>query len=273
MAATSKLTFALNHMAAPGLSPAAFFALSKKLGIGHVEIRNDLSGNAILDGTPAKTIRELAAENGISILSINALQRFNEWNAAREAEAIELADYARDVGAAALVLVPVNDGSGQGEGERQRNVRIALGALKSILGDRGIRGLVEPLGFEICSLRSKREAAEAIVDIDGAAAFRMVHDTFHHHLAGEPDIFSGMTGLVHISGVDDQSVSISDMRDPHRILVDAGDRLDNVGQIRALMAGGYAGPLSFEPFSPAVHGLADPADALAASIDFIQSRV
>ncbi|WP_406872453.1 TIM barrel protein [Aminobacter sp. P9b] len=269
----SVVSFALNHMAAPELSIERFFALAKSLGITSVEIRNDLAGNAIIDGTPASAVRALAVENGISITSINALQRFNEWNATREAEAIELADYARDVGAQALVLVPVNDGTGQADGERQRNLRTALAALKAILGDRGVRGLVEPLGFEICSLRSKREAAEAIEDVDGTAAFRMVHDTFHHHLAGEPDIFPGMTGLVHISGVDDPTVTVPDMRDPHRVLVDAGDRLDNVGQIRALIAGGYRGLLSFEPFSPVVQKLADPRTALAESIEFIRAKV
>ncbi|PWK71601.1 TIM barrel protein [Aminobacter sp. AP02] len=270
---TRKLTFALNHMVAPGLSPAEFFSLCRELGLNDVEIRNDLVGNAIIDGTPASAIKALAAENGIFISSINALQRFNEWSDAREAEAIELADYARDVGARALVLVPVNDGTGQADGERQPNLRTALSALKPILGDRGVRGLVEPLGFEICSLRSKREAVEAIEDIGGGATFRMVHDTFHHHLAGEPDLFPGMTGLVHVSGVDDPAVTVADMRDPHRVLVDAGDRLDNVGQIRALVAGGYEGLLSFEPFSPVVQKLADPRKALADSIDFIQSRV
>ncbi|GAA4119130.1 TIM barrel protein [Aminobacter aganoensis] len=267
------VSFALNHMAAPGLSIEPFFALAKTLGIASVEIRNDLAGNAIIDGTLASAVRAMAAENGMSITSINALQRFNEWNATREAEAIELADYARDAGAQALVLVPVNDGTGQADGERQRNLRTALSALKTILGDRGVRGLVEPLGFEICSLRSKREAAEAIEDVGGTGAFRMVHDTFHHHLAGEPDLFPGMTGLVHISGVDDPGVTVPDMRDPHRVLVDAGDRLDNVGQIRALIAGGYKGLLSFEPFSPVVHKLADPRSALAESIAFIRASV
>lgn len=267
------LSFAFNHMVAPNLSPAAFFALCRTLGIVHAEIRNDLAGNAIIDGTPAATIKSLAAENGISISSINALQRFNEWNGAREAEAVALADYARDVGAKALVLVPVNDGSGQGDGERQRNAHTALAALKPILADRGLIGLVEPLGFEICSLRSKREAAEAITDLDAKSTFRLVHDTFHHHLAGEPELFPMLTGLVHISGVDDAAVSVADMRDPHRILVDGGDRLDNVGQIRALRAGGYTGLLSFEPFSSEVHALRDPAAALAASIAFIEAGV
>ncbi len=51
------------------------------------------------------------------------------------------------------------------------------------------------------------------------------------------------------------------------------DRLDNLGQIRALLAGGYAGPFSFEPFSPNVHTLADPAAALADSMAFIRAGV
>ena len=144
-------------------------------------------------------------------------------------------------------------------------------ALKPILSDRGLIGLVEPLGFTICSLRSKREAAEAIDGIDGP--FKLVHDTFHHHLAGEADLFPALTGLVHISGVTDGAVQVDDMRDPHRVLVDEADRLDNVGQIRALSKAGYAGPFSFEPFSPAVYALGDPAKALADSIAFIKARV
>jgi 2-keto-myo-inositol isomerase len=46
-----EMKFALNHMVAPQLDIARFFELAKSLGIGAVEIRNDLEGNAILDGT------------------------------------------------------------------------------------------------------------------------------------------------------------------------------------------------------------------------------
>lgn len=266
-------SFSLNHIVAPQLRPDAFLALCRAVGVEQAEIRNDLAGNAIVDGTPAAEIAELARDAGITLISINALQRFNDWTPARETEAVELADYAKAAGARALVLVPVNDGSGRADGDRQDNLRAALAALKPILADRGILGLVEPLGFTVCSLRSKREAAEAIEDIDGAAAFKLVHDTFHHHLAGEPQFFAEQTGLVHISGVIDKTVAVEDMRDPHRVLVDGQDRLDNVRQIRALLSAGYAGPLSFEPFSPAVHELADPAAALADSIAFIKARL
>ncbi|WP_037383922.1 TIM barrel protein [Sinorhizobium americanum] len=265
------LPFALNHMAAPALPLDAFFALAKSLGIAAVEIRNDLSGNAILDGTGPAEVKALAEKHGLTIISINALQRFNEWNEAREAEACELISYARDCGAEALVLVPVNDGSGQKNGERQETLRKSLRALKPLLDAAGIIGLVEPLGFEICSLRSKAEAVEAIREI-GGETFRLVHDTFHHHLAGENAFFPELTGLVHISGVSDEAVSVSEMRDPHRILVDAADRLDNAGQIRRLRANGYKGPFSFEPFAPSVHALSEPAKAVRESMDYLQSR-
>ena len=115
--------------------------------------------------------------------------------------------------------------------------------------------------------------SEAIKATGGQGMFRLVHDTFHHHLAGESDIFPDMTGLIHISGVSDRSVSVPDMRDSHRVLVDAADRLDNIGQIRSMTVGGYTGPLSFEPFSAEVHALASAEPALLASIDFIRSGV
>ncbi|OCP35733.1 TIM barrel protein [Ensifer sp. LC163] len=267
------LPFALNHMTTPALSVGAFFALARSLGMTSVEIRNDLTGNAILDGSPAAEVAALAVEHGVTIISINALQRFNEWNETRAAEAAHLISYARDCGAKALVLVPVNDGSGQADGERQANLKQALKALKPMLDAAGIIGLVEPLGFEICSLRSKTEAVDGIQAVDGEATFRVVHDTFHHHLAGEPAIYPEMTGLVHISGVTDRSVAIADLRDSHRVLVDENDTLDNIGQIRHLRAAGYSGPFSFEPFADEVHGLTDPATAIKSSTAYVEAHV
>src|SRR5260370_37801312 len=103
------MRLALNHMVAPSLDHAALFDLAKTLGVGAVEIRNDLEGVALADGTPADAIREAASTCGLDILSINALQRFNQWNEARADEARRLAAYAKGSGARALVLCPVND--------------------------------------------------------------------------------------------------------------------------------------------------------------------
>jgi 2-keto-myo-inositol isomerase len=260
-------------MTAPRLEIGRFFDLAKSLGIGAVEIRNDLDGNAILDGTAPSKVKALAEAAGVEIISINALQRFNAWTDEREAEAVELAAYARDCGARALVLVPVNDGSGRAEGERQGNVRVSLKALKPILADHGITGLVEPLGFRICSLRSKREAVDAIDAVGGSSVFRLVHDTFHHVLAGEADVFPDRTGLVHISGVTDTAIGIDQMLDGHRVMVGIGDRIDNVGQIRALAKAGYQGYYSFEPFAASVHAHADPRRAVGESMDYIDRQV
>ena len=272
MEAPLALRFALNHMVAPGLAPADFFRLAASLGIPAVEIRNDLPRRAVADGTSPEAVRAAAAEAGVTILSINALQRFDDWNEARAQEALDLTRFASASGARALVLVPVNDGSGGAESGRPRRLRGALQHLRPVLAEHGVMGLVEPLGFRSCSLRSKREAAEAIEGVGGGMSFRLVHDTFHHALAGEPELFPGLTGMVHISGVTDPA-PLAGMEDRHRLLVDASDRLDTVGQINALVAAGYAGPFSFEPFAAEIHRLADPGPAIAASMQFINSRL
>lgn len=264
--------FALNHMVAPRKSLRDFIDMARSLGVAQIEIRNDLSGQAITDGTPPETVRAEAEQAGLSIVSINALQRFNQWTPARADEASELITYAKMCGAKALVLCPVNDESfTPTPAERLAGLREALTGLKPMLHEAGIVGLVEPLGFAECSLRMKREAVDAIAAVDGNDTFKLVHDTFHHHVAGETEMFPASTGLVHISGVIDPAVGADRMRDPHRVLVDAQDLIDNVGQVRALTAGGYRGPISFEPFSSEVHDLADSEGAIRASMEFMSA--
>ena len=80
-------------------------------------------------------------------------------------------------------------------------------------------------------------------------------------------------GIVHISGVVDPELAVNAMRDEHRVLVDEQDRLGNVAQIAALRAQGYAGPLSFEAFSPLIHQRDDIEIALRESMDFITTRL
>ena len=97
--------------------------------------------------------------------------------------------------------------------------------LAPILREYGILGFIEPLGFEECALRHKRTAVEAIRAIGGLDVLRLVHDTFHHHLSGEDIFYPELTGLVHISGVADADVTVDQMLDAHRVLVDPRDRL------------------------------------------------
>jgi 2-keto-myo-inositol isomerase len=74
-------------MVAPHLDHAALFDLARKLDIADVEIRNDLAGVALADGTPAAQVGAAAKERDLTVLAINALQRFNIWNEGRAAEA------------------------------------------------------------------------------------------------------------------------------------------------------------------------------------------
>lgn len=265
------IRFSVNHIAAPRLDVAGFAGLARGLGLSEIEIRNDLPGVALADGTPAEAVRQATA--GMTILSINALQRFEDWNPARAAEAEALAGYAAACGAKALVLVPTNDKADpRSAGQRAEGLRAALSALRGILAGHNLIGLVEPLGFAECALRLKGTALAAIDAVGGADRFRVVHDTFHHFLSGETDFFPARTGLVHISGVEDRSLARDAIRDAHRVLVGPADLMDNVGQIRTLVAGGYAGAFSFEPFAESVQSLPDLGAALRDSIAFIQAH-
>ncbi|WP_417280762.1 TIM barrel protein [Celeribacter sp.] len=257
----------MNHIAATKLPLEAFFEMSKRLGITEVEIRNDIPD--VVGTMPAEEVKALADKHGITILSINALYPFNVWLGDLPDRAVAMADYAAACGAQALVMCPLNDGNEVSFGD----LVTALKEMKPILDARGLKGLLEPLGFPSSSMRKKATAIEAIKAAGGEGTYKLMHDTFHHHLASETDFFPEWTGLVHISGVTNPSVAVDDMLDAHRVLVDADDRLKNLPQIKALLELGYTGPFSFEPFAEEVHSLSDPEAALAISIDHVKSAL
>lgn len=261
------MRFAINHISAPKLPLAEFLAMCRRLGVHEVEIRNDIPD--VLGSMTPSQVRAEARAQDMTILSINALYPFNVWSGDLPDRAQRMADYAAECGAQALVMCPLNDGNTVAHSD----LVAALDAMKPILAERGLTGLVEPLGFPISSLRRKSDALAAMTEADEDGVYRLMHDTFHHHLAGEAQFYPNRTGLVHISGVTDPSVAVDDMLDAHRVLVDAEDRLDNIGQIRALLDAGYDGPFSFEPFAAEVHDLSDPEAALKASMNAIRKAV
>ena len=265
------MQFSLNHMVAPRLGYNAFFDLALSLGVNAVEIRNDIP-TALMGSKNAKMIGKLAKEKGITIINVNALQRWNQWNKAKADEAKKLAEYTALTGAKNLILVPTNDTKFQPSHEaRLEGLRVALDGLKSILKDHGLIGCVEPLGFVECSLRLKSEALAAIDAVGGSKRFKVTHDTFHHFVAGEKEFFGARTALIHVSGVTDPKHSAATMRDPQRVLVDAHDMIDNRGQVKKLRESGYKGYVSFEPFSAVVHKSKQIARDLARSMDFLEA--
>ena len=268
------MPYALNHSIAPGRRFREFARIARMLDLTDVELRSDLPGVEIADGTPAAEVRRVAAELGVRIATINALQRFDDWNEVRAREARALAGYARDCGAKALVLCPVNDtGDARGAVQRGADLRRALAALVPILRQAGIRGLVEPLGFPQSALRTKSAALAAIGDVNAGEVISLVHDSFHHFLSGETEFFPSQTGLVHISGVDDRRLSRAAMKDEHRVLVGPDDALDTAGQLRALIRGGYDGLVSVETFAPRVQEIIDIGATLRSSLAGLTAAV
>ncbi len=264
-------SFALNHMTAPRLGWQAFADLAQSLGCIGVEYRNDLPGPLFGGADPAAVGADLKAR-GLRLLALAEVKMFNDWSDAKRAEAEALMQIAVAAGAEAVSLIPRNDGVATDRKDSFRVTERALREVLPMLRDHGLKAIVEPLGFAVCSLRYKEVLAEVIDAVGGQGTLFMVHDTFHHALAGFGPIYPELTGIVHVSGVRD-AIYLDDMRDPHRVLVDADDVLGNVAQIRALREAGYGGPISYEPFAPGVHALEDPGPALAASMEFIRQGI
>ncbi|MBI1172860.1 TIM barrel protein [bacterium] len=262
------LPFALNHMTAPRLGWPAFLDLARDLGCVGVEFRNDLPG-ALFDGADPAEVGAAASARGLRVLALAEVKMFNDWSETKRAEAEALMKIAVACGAEAISLIPRNDNVATSRAESRAVTETALRALLPMLRAHGLKAMVEPLGFEVCSLRYKDILAEVIDTVGGRGTYFIVHDTFHHALAGFGPIYPDLTGIVHVSGVK-APIYVGDMRDSHRVLVDADDILGNVAQIRALRAAGYAGPISYEPFASEVHDLADPKAALTASMNFIR---
>ncbi len=80
-----------------------------------------------------------------------------------------------------------------------------------------------------------------------------------------------MTGLVHISGVVDATATVGTMRDPHRVLVGADDRIGDIEQFRALRVGGCERPAPFEPFATSMHASSDLEADLRKSVALVKA--
>ena len=258
------LSFALNHMTVPSLTMKEACVLARALGMTGVELRNDLDA-PLFDGQSPDT----GLTGGIAIHAVAEVKAFNAFDTDVLDAAIALMDIAVACGAPAIALIPKVGSAPVPAGDLRR----AMLALAPELSQRGLVGLIEPIGFENSSLRYKETVVDLINDLDVGAHFGLIHDTFHHYLSQETAMFPAHTKLVHISGVTDHTIARSDIRDHHRVLVDGSDRLGNVAQIKELLREGYSGPLSFESFSPDVHADIDRKGALSRSINFIEDAV
>ncbi|EJL82072.1 TIM barrel protein [Pantoea sp. GM01] len=238
----------VNRKIAPNLSIDRFFSLVEQLGLNKVEIRNDMKSGRVTDNLSAEEVRDLATQHAFTIETINAVYPFNQLTDEVLEKTRGLLKDAQATGAKALVLCPLNDGTAIS----QQQTIDALKTLAPLFAEYGIAGLVEPLGFPQSSLRSAALAQQLIKQ--AGAPFKIVLDTFHHHLyeGAEQDFAGGIEvsniGLVHLSGVADTRPT-HQLTDEERIMLSADDLLKSKQQVQRLEERGYRGIYAFEPFS------------------------
>lgn len=268
------IRYAMNRTCAPQLNLTEFAQLAAAVGVNAVEIRNDIENREFMDGTLPGDVKQVLIEFGLEVASVNALQRFNEWNPTRQDEAQSLMAYAARLGAPGVVLCPVHHADhGWSESECERNLRNGLRELRPILADLGVKGYVEPLGMTGSTMKKQSMAVEAIADVDGWDVYELCFDTFQFFRCGDTKLYPQHIGLAHMSGIQRTDLPPNSLTEPDRVLIDISDRVENVGQLRQLLAKGYQGYVSMEPFNVAVQQSVDLRKRLMTSFAFVESSL
>ncbi len=264
------LSCAINRTCAPQMPLPGFLALARQAGATAVELRNDMGGD--LDGSlPPASLRMMLDTAGLRCASLNALQRFNDWSAERAEEARRLIGQAAALGAPGIVLCPVVDDSLHwGLGEAHDRICEGLAGLAPLLEGTGVRGLLEPLGMAGSTMKRQMKAVAAVEDAGNWRDFGLCHDTFQFWRCGDTRMFPEHFGMVHVSGIARQGTPPEALAEPDRGLVFPDDRSGVIAQLRQILAAGYRGTVSFEPFDPEVQRDPRLANHLAASIDYVR---
>jgi len=276
--------FALNRIIAPGMDLMDFARFTAGLGLSKVELRNDLEGLLckpgkseiidIIDRLKPAEARKVFLDEGVSVLSINALQKFNLPSRRKDRleELKQMLELSSAIDCPAIVLCPNNEEDDKRPPQAKYTDTVeALIDYGPLFAEYGIAGYIEALGFGISSLASLPSTVDAI-KASGYGCYRALLDTFHHHIGPDDAGIFGLgasyeipyTGLVHISGVE-ESLPPDQLRDCHRILIGPRDRMGNKELIQRLDSIGYLGIFSFEPFSAELQSM--PPEKLAQEIE------
>ncbi|EEP93232.1 TIM barrel protein [Yersinia kristensenii] len=247
--------FCINRKIAPNLSIESFFCLVKKCGLNKVELRNDMLSGKVTDELSSAQLNALADEYEIEIVTINALQYFNlpEHRPALLKETENMLKQAKAINCRGVILCPNCSANDRRSAEQKEQDTIdALVLLAPLFKKYQVTGLVEPLGFEISSLRSHL-LTQSIIH-KSAAPYKMVLDTFHYYLSDiaqaefDAHIDINTIGLVHLSGVEEARLKHT-LTDEDRIMLSEQDKLNSKQQVDNLERLGYQGIYAFEPFS------------------------
>jgi len=266
--------YCLNHVTTASMSFRKLVKTAASVGCRSIEVRNDLNGE-LFDGESPEVAQAIASEQGLQIAAIAEVTAFNDGSRRAFGQLQVLADMATRCGASGISLIPWLAKSGSGSPSKSSRAEISeklgetLNEFAPILSQHKLIGFIEPLGFKHASLRYKADVIAAIKEQNLMAEFQLVHDTFHHFVAQESALFPEHTAMVHISGVNLNHGPRETLVDTDRSWVKAGDRLENLEQLRQLAHGGYQGPISIEAFAPSVHNVQNPEEELLACFNHI----
>src|SRR6202035_4050332 len=247
----------LNRVIKPQIPLEDFLKFTADLGIRYVEVRNDFTDKGVLDGLSDAALQTSFKKTGVKALTINALYPFEDVKVLKQniEKLKDLLAEAKRINCPQIVLCPLNDANDKrAPAQRSDELVTALNAYGPFFAEAKMIGLVEPLGFEICSLRTKKTALEGIARSKHLESYQLLHDTFHHYLSGETEFFPEQTAVIHVSGVLAGKTKGA-ITDDDRILVTKDDIMDNRSQVAALLDGGCTAPISYEPFSSQVRDL------------------
>src|ERR1700731_2368009 len=178
----------LNRIIKPQLPLEEFLKFTADLGIKYVELRNDFTDKGVLDGLSDAVLQKAFKDTAIKALTINALYPFEDVKAlTQNIEKLKgLIAEAKRINCPQIVMCPLNDPNDKrSPAQRADELVTALSAYGPLFAEAKMIGLVEPLGFEICSLRTKNTALEGIARCNYPESYQLLHDTFHHYLSGE----------------------------------------------------------------------------------------
>jgi 2-keto-myo-inositol isomerase len=212
----------------------------------------------------------MARERGLRFIGLSEVYPFNDWNEDRRAAVACVIETAQAAGAETVSLIPRVDARQGDVAERAKSLRTVLAEILPMLHETGVVGLVEPIGFSTSSVKFEREAVQAIESLGADDRLGIVHDTFQHALASDPDNVVRHIRLVHISGIGGGSGILTDSLDVHRVLVDESDRTDTARQAKTFLEAGYTGPFSYECTSPLIQDIGDPRAQIGASIAYLR---
>jgi len=179
----------LNRIIKPQIPLEEFLKFTADLGIKYVEVRNDFTDKGVLDGLSDAALQRAFKDTGIKALTINALYPFEDVKILKEnIEKLKgLIAEAKRINCPQIVLCPLNDANDKrSAAQRADELATALTAYGPLFAETKMIGLIEPLGFPICALRTKKAALEGIANCKYPESYKLLHDTFHHYRVVNP---------------------------------------------------------------------------------------